>query len=328
MRVNLVVVGASALSMTTAAVFLITVENNAARGQARDASANSAKRAPPGRAAANWTQERLLTAKARLTPQVDPGKIRKRAAVTPRAATPGGTGEARNAGAGNQRISGDPASFPLKWAGKLFYAQPDGDYVCSGQFISNRVILTAAHCVRDMDTGEWFDDFDFRLQYDRGNFSGRHGYECAATKQGWVMTDGGGDPWIFDYAMILATGVSRTGYFGHHWGYADNDYTSGPKVGYPGDILNGQVIQGDNGPFFVMDDEPGIIGLRHGNPRNAGGSSGGAWVGRYSKTLAANNNFAISVTSHHRGDDTTISYGPKFDRGFKELLDYTSRGCR
>ena len=40
-------------------------------------------------------------------------------------------------------------SKPLYWAGKLFYRTPDGDYVCSAQFISPNVILTAAHCVRD-----------------------------------------------------------------------------------------------------------------------------------------------------------------------------------
>ena len=49
-------------------------------------------------------------------------------------------------------------SVPLKWAGKLFFEKPQGSYVCSGQFITSYVILTAAHCLRDDETGDWFDD--------------------------------------------------------------------------------------------------------------------------------------------------------------------------
>ena len=48
-----------------------------------------------------------------------------------------------------ERKAGNVVEKPLYWAGKLFFETPDGDYVCSAQFISPNVVLTAAHCVRD-----------------------------------------------------------------------------------------------------------------------------------------------------------------------------------
>jgi hypothetical protein len=101
-----------------------------------------------------------------------------------------------------------------------------------------------------------------------------------------------------------------------------------PKIGYPVAISNGEVIQVEFGKLMKGWD-PKIVGLNHGNPSNAEGSSGGAWVGRY-ETGGSNtqSNFVISVTSHHLGDNRSISFGPYWDENFGELLKYTQRGCK
>ena len=39
-------------------------------------------------------------------------------------------------------------------------------------------------------------------------------------------------------------------------------------------------------------------------------------------------NHIISVSSHTRGNDESVLYGPYFDDNFHSLFDYVSRGCR
>ena len=299
-----------------------------ALAQQQDARSNSGKIAPSsGQRAVSWTEQRVIDAKPLPVPQVDPGQFKRGPKPPTSDDGQSGSGISRDVGPGSPKISGNASSIPLKWAGKLFFRQPSGDYICSGEFITRRVILTAAHCLRDDQTGQWYDQFSFRLQYDRGRASQSYAYDCVATKQGWVSRDG--QQWRWDIGMILVRGASATGYFGYHYTWPLSEYPTATKVGYPADILNGQVVQVDSGSLFFPDGEEDIVGLRHGNRRSAGGSSGGAWVARYGSRSSGNANLAIGVTSHYRGDDPSISYSPYFkEDNFKSLLDYTSRGCK
>jgi len=287
---------------------------------------NDGYRKPAGRdRLAGWTEGAMQRAKLVPLPNVDPEKVRAAARQGERSQRPDvpGLTEAKDlASKDGTRAAGDIYQKPLYWAGKLFFRAGSDDYVCSAQFISPNVLVTAAHCVRDPDTGNWHDDFIFALQYKDGKYSQRYGYQCAATKSGWVQQ--GFEKYLYDYAMILVDQPSRTGYFGTHWGWA-GAYDKATKIGYPGGISDGQVIQVDQGPIQFVE---GVVQLKHGNTADQHGSSGGAWVADYSGGDNSDANYIISVESFGVEDQPGIDYGPYLNADFKDLWDYVENGCQ
>jgi Trypsin len=286
---------------------------------------------PSQQRAVQWTQGRQRSAKPLPTPiaKATPGGAPKPAPTPPSGPrSVGENGASANVGPA-ERKTGDPDSIPLRWAGKFFFSKSDGDYICSAQFIAPHIILTAAHCMRDDTNGQWYKDFVFALQYQRGQTTQQLTPKCYATWSTWVhAADDDETHWHFDYAMILTEEASKTGNLGWHFNYDVSQYPSAVKIGYPADILEGEVVQMDGGPLTEPEVRPGLVRLEHGNPKNAGGSSGGAWVGNFSPATGPGKNTVISVTSHHVGDETTVSYGPHFDADFKRLMDYVQGGCK
>lgn len=289
---------------------------------------NAGYRKPAGRdRLGGWTPSAMDDAQAVPRPNIDPDAVRSavRQVRGERAARPEvpGTSEAKDlASADGQRASGDVYQKPLYWAGKLFFRQGNDDFVCSAQFVSPNVILTAAHCVRDPDSGAWNSDFIFALQYRNGEYSQRYGYECVATKNGWVQP--GFEKYPYDYALILVDRPSKTGYFGTHWGW-EGQYSDAVKIGYPGGVADGQVMQVETGPIVT---DSAIVQINHGNPADQRGSSGGAWIGNYSDGGAAEGNYIISVESFGFDDQPGVDYGPYLTSEFKDLWDYVENGCQ
>jgi Trypsin len=303
------------------AIAVVTLATGPSFGQSSEG--NSSTSAPSGGdRAAVWTPSTLERAALAPRPNVDPSQVR--AASRDRAArqaTPGTTPS--NDVAGTERQAGNVLQKPLYWAGRLFFKAPDGDYVCSAQFISPRVILTAAHCVRDSDTGEWYKDHVFALQYNAGKFTALYPYDCMATKNGWVQP--GFEKYLYDYAMILVDKPSRTGNFGTEWGW-QGEYSDAAKIGYPGGVDDGEVIQVEKGPIAFVD---GVVQMKHGNTADQGGSSGGAWIGKFSDAEGNDDgNYIISLESFGYDEEPGVDYGPYLDENFKSLWDYVENGCK
>jgi hypothetical protein len=171
--------------------------------------------------------------------------------------------------------------------------------------------------VQDQQTGQYYDNFGFYLQYDRGNYRKQYDWDCVATKNGWVL-----EGWHWDYAMIKVRGQSATGYLG--WKYGWNGYNSAVIIGYPTGLAGGEVIQVENGPLRIT--EEGFVEVRQGDPNFGPGSSGGAWIGNYTTSPQAN--YVLTVMSYGIRGMPEYSYGPRWDANFEDLLNYAERGCR
>ena len=270
-----------------------------------------------------WTDDRRQDAKAMPVPVLDPSTLQP-VPAEPKAGAPR-TGRAGNgASSALARAIGNVTTRPLYWAGKLYFNTNESAMVCSAQFIAPGILATASHCVQDDKSGRWYTQFLYRHQ----NYMGKgrdFSTECLAAHKGWVSPER--SHWIWDFAMIKLRGGDDLGHFGWQYNWWGN-YDEVPKIGYPVAISNGQVIQVDFGKLVKGWDSK-VIGLKHDNPSNAEGSSGGAWIGHY-ETGGSNtqSNFVISITSHHLGQDRSVSYGPYWDENFGELLKYTQRGCK
>ena len=173
-----------------------------------------------------------------------------------------------------EATTGNPSLAPLKWVGLLAIPDPtdkDPDSIveCTGQFIKPNIVLTAAHCLRDLPAnprGPWPDvtKGTFWLQYQ--NQQGTP-FKILCGASLWTlptnfsaMKEGDQDDaklaaYQHDFAMLLVDGQSPTGVMPYlldwkgKFGYAT-------RVGYASDILNGQIVQKSGGAVFFADAIP------------------------------------------------------------------------
>jgi Trypsin-like peptidase domain len=253
--------------------------------------------------------------------------------------------------------TGNPSVAPLKWVGLLISPDPTKDHPnqaaeCTGQFIKPNIVLTAAHCIKDVTdnpTGPWFDltKQTFVLQYQNGEGSHTFKTVCAATAPGWAVPSNyatlkGGQKAKaqrvaseHDFALVLVDGNSPTGTMPYALDWKGKA-SAAVRVGYAADILDGEIIQQAEGIVFFSnaipmfpESPPNLVVHWQSVTDLSQGSSGGAWIANFSTDDGANNNILIAVTSFGNSDYPGAVMGAYLTAAeFNPLLAYVSNGCK
>lgn len=254
--------------------------------------------------------------------------------------------------------SGDMTATPLKWSGLWETTDnPDqGFESCTGQFITDDIVLMAAHCVRDRFTGKYIDTGNgadlsnsfFLLQWENNKFSEVYRPLCEYTYDNWVVALKPGETpdnfrgwsqetaeavdssWMWDFAMVKVDHKSITG----HYNYAiDSGADAAVGTGYPAAPLgSAAVIELDPGDVLPTSEisslktVPSEQVLWHGNTEFTQGASGGAWVANFdTQTDSPKTNIIVGLNSFILPSRPGAMFGPVFTKYFDQLVGIVSK---
>lgn len=219
----------------------------------------------------------------------------------------------------------NPATYPNRVHGRIFFSQGGSDFACSGTVVTSgagTLITTAGHCVFDPTTGRFSDDLVFIPGYDDGTAPfGVWRATHAVTPGQWAQL-GNLD---FDMAMVQIerspAGASLQSVVGSRGiGFdqpvgrklAAYGYPAAPANRYDGESLVRCKGRGGFDPFPHSPQRSVAIGCDM-----AFGSSGGGFV--------VGDSYVVSNISHgHRQPRQTI-FGPHYGRVARDLYAYSQR---
>ncbi len=259
--------------------------------------------------------------------------------------------------------SGNPSVAPFKWAGLLIIpnptpTNPNAATLCTGQFIAPSVVLTAAHCLRDLPNnpaGPWPDVSKgiFWLQY-QNDAGTPFSIVCGETNPLWVLPQNVSvlshndhaaaliNAYQHDFAMLLVKGTSPTGTMAYVLDWKGR-YSRAVRIGYPDDILEGTIVQKAPGAVFPatalpfgLESVSNLITQWGPVTDTTHGMSGGAWVVRPDADESSQgHNLLIAVTAF---SPESRSGHPMFPGGafaayltaaeFNPLLNSVENGCK
>jgi hypothetical protein len=206
----------------------------------------------------------------------------------------------------NDVTDADVNSPPFDAGGKLFFSQGGNDYVASAQFSGDKkLILTAAHCVRDMDSGDWSENIVFKRGYKFCSCDQSCSIRAVALKSYWYSDK--------DYRWDYAFGISTSDCDVTPLNYIINSpYPEVTAFGYPENYGSNLYMKKVDGQTDNME-ASGIVKMEGNTMRS--GCSGGAWVEKGGLVISGLNSF-------HYTNDTSSLYGPLFTADFDSLYAY------
>jgi hypothetical protein len=192
-------------------------------------------------------------------------------------------------------------------AGKWFFTNDSGqDMVGSAAFVgTNRVVMTAGHCVRNGNNGQWYRNFLF-IRAGIGHWYGWTGQRVGISRVGCYYMWAQGPNYKYDYAFGAATSDSGAGWLGLTTGIPYSAFTS---LGYPSNYDNANSMYAADGNKASV--SGGIVRMS-GNPMGPG-CSGGPWVGNLSHEYKPDANIACGLNSFRYASEPDSMYGPYFD---------------
>lgn len=208
--------------------------------------------------------------------------------------------------------------FPYNVGGKFLFTSGEGedaeDYVGTAQFIGHcQMILTAAHCIKNEDTGEEFKNFVFARAY--RNVDGHIEQQLFSIERVGTV-DGTGRYAHLDYAFCRTTESYPGRTLALKIGDPAPEGHPMKAIGYPGDSDIMLAVEGNRGK---------IVGTEHffemkGNPFGPG-SSGGAMMVDLEIQGRMWRNLVIGLNSRSYRDDETIEISPLFDQRTIQLYN-------
>lgn len=202
----------------------------------------------------------------------------------------------------------DMSKMPFITGGKLFFTLDGVDYVASGNiFMKNNLLLTAAHCVQDDNTGHLAENFVFERCYTGELSTEDFAFRTVALKENWYTEKD--NKW--DYAIAI---LNRDSTVEKPLQYRIENLVGRTVTasGYPTDIFDGAQMMYITGTVSERADSWMIRGGKLSN-----GASGGAWVLEDGETVVGLNSFNGTTAKG-------IAYmgSPKFDAEFDKLYNY------
>ncbi len=212
--------------------------------------------------------------------------------------------------------------YPYATTGKLFFTQPDGNFVCSGSVIGPRLILTAGHCVHNGngDVGGYYGNFLFVPAYHEGDAPYlAWDWSFVITTSSWFFGNNT-VPNAADFAIIVAFdqnvngGLAKIGDLTGWLGWRTNSLLPNhvKQLGYPGAFDSGQIMhQVDAGHWSSAGEGTVLYGSDM-----TGGSSGGPFVMNFGSAADGQtggqdpfSNGVVGVNSYRSGDPNALVIG-------------------
>jgi V8-like Glu-specific endopeptidase len=179
-------------------------------------------------------------------------------------------------------------SYPYRAAGKLFFNEPGGSFICSASLLKRGIVVTAAHCVANYGKKQFYSNWRFVPAYRNGAAP----YGVWTVKQAWVPTvyyNGTDACAVYgvvcpdDVAVLILNTQNgnypgtTVGWFGYWYGggFTSSGLGQITQLGYPVGLDSAAYMERNDSYGYKSSSESNntIIGSNMN-----GGSSGGPWV--------------------------------------------------